>query len=351
MNVGIDIGRKEVKIVRLEKAGKKFKLVDHGAREIMEGVKKYDPEQVKNAHIVAAISSLLDDMGVKPKRIKNLASSMSGRHINIKQIQTVEMPADELESSLQFEARKHIPLDGTDAVMDFQILGEDPKELDKINVLLIASTKKSLENHLDILEGTNIKPGVVDADPLALTNAFIAAQDMPDDGAIVLANVGALSTTLVVWGRQQQFFTREMNIGGHHFTTAIMDQVELSYNEAEKQKIDQGVSVLQSVDGDSGEEAYAIEVETRTIFDNFVEELRRSLRYYVKQTNQSFFHKVSLTGGSAPLPGLAEFVSDKLSVPVEIYNPMLQLQSDEVAAVQNPSKYSVAIGLAIRGNN
>lgn len=352
MNVGIDIGRKEVKIVRLEKSGKKFQLVDYGSREIMEGAKRYDPEQVKNAHIVAALSSLMDELNINPKRLKNLATSMSGRQMNIKQIQTVEMPNEELESSLQFEARKHIPLDGTDAVMDYQILGEDPKELDKINVLLTASTKKSLENHMEILKGANIKPGVVDADPLAVTNAYVAEQEMPDEGAVVLANIGAISTTLVVWGRKQQFFTREMNIGGHEFTKAFAEHGDLEYIDAEKVKIEQGVPYLHGNEGsEDGERSYAIEVEARTIFDNFVEELRRSLRYYVKQTNQSFFHKILITGGSAPLPGLAELISEKLSVPVEIFNPMLQLQSDAIASVNNPSKYSVTIGLAIRGNN
>jgi len=353
MNVGIDLGRKEIKIVRLDKSGDQFKLVDYGAKEVMEGAKVFDPEQIKQTHTVAALSSLMDEMDINPKRVKNLVSSMSGRHVNMKEIKMVEMPSDEIESSLQFEARKHIPLDGTDAIMDYQILGEDPKELDKVNVLLVASTKKTLEQHLDTLKNTKLKPGLVDSDPLAITNAYVAKNPLPENGVLVLLNIGALSTTIVVWGRGQQYFSREINIAGHHFTKAVMDKANVDYQEAERLKIEKGVNQFQTKSsGETGESSsFSIEVADRSIFDEFVEELRRSLRYYAKQTNQSFFQKILLTGGSASLPGLTEFISEKLNVPVEMYNPTLQLGSETISSIENPWKYSVAIGLALRGNN
>ena len=47
---------------------------------------------------------------------------------------TMDMATEELQSALTFEARKHIPMDGTDAVIDFQIFGQNPNEVDKIDV-------------------------------------------------------------------------------------------------------------------------------------------------------------------------------------------------------------------------
>ena len=54
----------------------------------------------------------------------------------------MDMPEEELLSSMTFEARKHIPMDGSDAVIDYQIFGSNPKEVDKIDVALVACTKK-----------------------------------------------------------------------------------------------------------------------------------------------------------------------------------------------------------------
>ena len=61
--------------------------------------------------------------------------------VDIREIITLDMPDQELSVSLELEAKKHIPSDGTDAIIDYHHLGSDPNELDKINVLLVATQK------------------------------------------------------------------------------------------------------------------------------------------------------------------------------------------------------------------
>ena len=63
-----------------------------------------------------------------------MITGINGSSASIKQITTMEMPSDELESAMTFEASKHIPMDGTDAVIDYQILGSNKQEVDKIDV-------------------------------------------------------------------------------------------------------------------------------------------------------------------------------------------------------------------------
>ena len=96
------------------------------------------------------------------------------------------MPSDELESAMTFEARKHIPMDGTDAVIDYQIIGSNKKEVDKIDVGLVACTKGVLNNHIDLLKDCGLKPGIVDVNPIAMSNAFSFIKDVPEDGLVVL---------------------------------------------------------------------------------------------------------------------------------------------------------------------
>ena len=58
---------------------------------------------------------------------------------------------------------------------------------------------------------------MIDVDPIAITNAFTFLKDMPSDGLAVLIDIGALSSSLIVWGIGQQYFTRDLPIGGHQF--------------------------------------------------------------------------------------------------------------------------------------
>ena len=69
-------------------------------------------------------------------------------------------------------------------------------------------------------------------------------KDMPDDGLAVLLDIGALSSSLVVWGNGQQYFTRDIPVGGHHFVKELVDKKEISYTEAQDLLYREGVSAV-----------------------------------------------------------------------------------------------------------
>ena len=76
---------------------------------------------------------------------------------------------------------------------------------------------------------------MVDVNPIAMSNAFSFIKDMPEDGLVVMLDIGALSSTLVVYGKGEQFFTRDLPIGGHHFVKELSEKKEIGYTEAQDQ--------------------------------------------------------------------------------------------------------------------
>ena len=141
MFLGLDIGRQYVKMVVAEKYKDGYKLVDAGLRLVPEPISAFDPEKIDHSHWVMAVKELFRQQGFNPKKAKGLITGINGSSASIKQITTMEMPSDELESAMTFEARKHIPMDGTDAVIDYQIIGSNKKEVDKIDVGLVAKRR------------------------------------------------------------------------------------------------------------------------------------------------------------------------------------------------------------------
>ena len=347
MILGLDIGRHSIKMVSLDKTKEGFKILDAGSRLVPDANSAYDPEKIDKTMWAMAIKELMRLQNINPKRVKNIVTGISGHHVSVKQITTLDMPLEELHSSMTLEARKHIPMDGTDAVIDFQIFGQNSREVDKIDVGLVACTKGVLSNHLDLLKECGFKPGVVDVEPIALTNAFTQAKEMPEDGLVVLCDIGAVSTGIVVWGYQQQFFTRDIPIGAHLFTKAISDKKEIPYMDAQELLSKEGIASL--LNQSSGDDTSALGIAERTVFDNLVEDIRRSLRFYAKTTGQSFFMKILLSGGGANTPGLVDFIQSKLNVDTAVFNPLEAMDGAGDLALPNPSQYTIAIGLALRG--
>ena len=347
MYLGLDIGRQYVKMVSIEKTKEGFKVLDAGSRLVPEPNSAYDPEKIDRHHWVMAVKELFRQQGLNPKRVKGLVTGINGSSASIKQITTMEMVSEELESAMTFEARKHIPMDGTDAVIDYQIFGSNQREVDKIDVGLVACTKGVLNSHIDLIKECGLRPGVVDVNPIALSNAFTFIKNMPDDGLVVILDIGAVSSTLVVYGKGQQYFTRDLPLGGHHFVKELSDKKEISYTEAQDLLFKEGLSA--AVSNAFMEPSDRVGIAERTVYNNLVEDLRRSLRFYAKQTGQSFFLKVFLSGGAADTAGLTDFISSKLNIECGIFDPFFEVEGAENISVNNPSQYTTALGLGIRG--
>ena len=345
MHIGLDIGRQVIKLVGLEKHKSGFKILKTAQRLIPEESRPYDPEKIDSPLRVIAIKELLRQNNIKPKRVKNLTTGISGTNASVKQITTMDMSKEELDSSMNYEARKHIPMDGTDAVIDYQILGPNRSEVDKIDVALIACTKRVLNNHLGMLNDSGMKPGIVDVDPVAVMNAFLSTQSLPEEGVVVVLDIGAVTTSLIVWGSQDLFFTRDLPVGVHDMVKDVSKRKSMDYMTAQSELNKLGVDAFKKEEGSTG----MISITDRSALDNFVEDVRRTLRFYAKSSNQSHFTAIYLSGGGSSIVGLCDLIQDRLQLDSTVFNPFSGMDMKEELLEGDPSQYSIAAGLAIRG--
>ncbi len=348
LRVGLDLGSHSIKLAVVEKVGPRFRLVKWKCSEIYTGGDAYDPEGPKKSVAVPQLMRVMGEIGIAPKKIKRLASCIGGAQVAAKEISSIMMTEAEMASSLLLEARKHIPLDGSETIIDYQILGDDPTESDKVRVLLVATTRKHYETHQDLLREIELKPGIIDIESLAVLNSYLIHSQMPEEGAAIFLQIGARKTNLSVIGRKDMFFTRDLPVAGQFFTDELRRKYGLDYQEAEQVKREQGMNPDIEKKGDTAEDALA--VTEKSSMDKLGDEINRSLRFYVKDTGQTVFTHLVLTGGGVMLPGLDEYLSNKFNLPIELYNPFNQLDSRVPIEADNPYQMAPAIGLAIRGD-
>jgi len=345
--MGLDIGTHSIKLVVMDKSGGRYRIVKAVRQEIYPDIKQYDIDGPKRSVAVPALSEVFKKVGIVPRKVRNLYSNISGAQVSAKEISAVHLDDEEMASAMLLEARKHIPLDGSQTVIDYQILGDDPKAGDKVRVLIAATTRKLFDAHIEILRDLELKPGVVDLDQLASINAYMIGKELPEEGVLVFLNLGCRKTHLTVIGRRDMFFTREIGFAGHAFTEALAKKYNLDYAEAENIKLKQGINPVIEVES-GGSDKPVLRVAEKSAMDKLSDEINRSLRYYVKETGQSMFNRFILSGGTAALVGLPEHVQDKFNVTVEVYDPLAvnEYESDGEFGPQ----YSVATGLAMRGD-
>tara|TARA_B100000287_G_scaffold427927_1_gene478404 strand:- start:2210 stop:2833 length:624 start_codon:yes stop_codon:yes gene_type:complete len=202
---------------------------------------------------------------------------------------------------------------------------------------------------MDLIKECGLKAGVVDVNPIAMSNAFSFVKDIPEDGLVVMLDIGAVSSSLIVYGKGQQFFTRDLPIGGHHFVKEVSEKKEIGYIDSQDLLYKEGLTAGKNEQENNSSSDSSVGIAERTVYDNLVEDMRRSLRFYAKQTGQSFFLKIFLTGGGASTNGLASFVNEKLNIDCAVFDPFENIDVPGDLSISNPSQYTTALGLSIRG--
>lgn len=346
MILAVDLGHYSVKLILLEKNQDNYSITKFGSKALNGSGKNIEPDQINKSYWVAAVQNLFKELDINPKKVKNVISNLSSQNVIIKQISTLDLEAEELTNSLHFEAKKHIPMDGSDAILDFQILEKNKSEIDKINVILVATTKKQVNHHLQLIRETGLRSGIFDVDTIALLNCYLFNKELSPKGVDVILNIGDQSTSLIIWGKGEQFFNRDISIAGYHFTKEIMKIQSLNFTEADNLKRTVGVSSLINKNEKEIKQTESIQLDEQTIFTNLVDEIRKTLRYYNKTNNQTYFNRFFITGGSASLPGLLELINEKLNVEFEPLNPIEKIQMEQIP--ENCEQYSGTIGMAIR---
>ena len=120
------------------------------------------------AEIPEAITHALEDCDVGKVR---LITSLGGSSAVIKQVSFPLVSEKEIESSLKWEANRHIPMPLDKVELAFHVRTVN-KDENSSEVLLVAADKGLLRQHLDLLDEVELRPDIVDVGPLALANAF-----------------------------------------------------------------------------------------------------------------------------------------------------------------------------------
>ncbi len=346
--LGLDIGSHSIKLVSAEKAGNRYRLGIAKIIPLYTGTEVYDNEGPKKSVVLPKLVEAFQELRIVPKRVKSLASCISGGNVAAKEIKTINMSEEEMSSAMLSEARKHIPLDGSETVVDYQILGDDITEPDKVRVLLAATTRKMYDAHLEILRDLEFKPGIIDLEALTSINSWMLLNELPDEGVNVFLHVGARHTSLSVVGRKSLFFTRDIPVAGNTYNDELSAKYGLTWAEAEAEKITKGMNIDRPLKQTA--EIKSIELAQRSAFDQMRDEVNRSLRYYVKETGMSDIRMFYMTGGGARLKDMAEYLHSKYNVPVIKWNPFEQIDGGEAIPPDEAPQYAAALGLALRGD-
>ncbi|CAH2030786.1 type IV pilus biogenesis protein PilM [Trichlorobacter ammonificans] len=336
--IGIDIGSSSVKLVQVVAEKDGYRLLNLGIVPLPhEAI--VDNSLMDTAAVVTAVKDLVGSLGIATK---DVACSISGNAVIIRKIVLPVMTTEELEEQINWEAEQYIPFDIKDVHVDFQILGPDPGDPAKMQVLLVASKKEIINDYVAIFSDAGLNLAVMDVDAFAVQNAF-ELNTAPSDEVRALVNVGAGIMNINVVRDGLTLFTRDVQMGGQQYTEEIQKQLGYNSDEAETRKM---------LAGELGDRHLTDVIER--VNESVAQEVRRSIDFY----NSTAVHEdritaLSISGGCSKIHGLKDAVQARLGMEVDLLNPFAHLRYDEKMFDPEYLKeiaplMAVGVGLAMR---
>ena len=291
-----------------------------------------------------AILEIVREKGIKPGPV---AVAISGQ-MAFQRFAAIPMAGgvEKFEQMVRYEIEQNIPFPIDEMVCDRQVVGDTP-DGDKA-VLIVAAKTDQVEAITDAIAGAGFRVELVDVAPLALVN--LVRQARPDEGCVVILDIGAKTTSLVI-AETERIYNRAIPVAGNAITKEIAAALGCSPDEAERQKLERGYVSLGGVTEDEDEVADRISKVCRAVLTRLNAEISRSINFYRSQQGGSAPVRLYLSGGTALLPQIDEFFAESLGIEVEFLNPTETIgvgpRVDATALESDAAVLAATAGLAL----
>ena len=265
-------------------------------------------------------------------------------------VQIPKVEPDKIDQVLFFEAQQNVPYPIEEVAWTYQILPD--KGDDKINALLVATKTDALESAVEVLSAVKLAPELIETSPTALYNAF--RYNYPDlQGCSLLIDIGARATNLL-FVEGQDVFIRTLPVGGNSITAALHKKFDhRTFNEVEEFKRAEGlIPPPGNYAGAKDEDVAEMGKIARTVMTRIHNEITRSVTFYRTTQKGGAPMRVFLAGGGASMPYTLEFFNEKLSLPIEFFNPLRRIAVgagvDQAAVAGAAHRLGECVGLGLR---
>jgi len=331
---GIDLGQCALKAIRLQVAGDRVEAIEHAYIEHKKILSA--PDADRKALVETAMNKFREDHDLAGEPI---VVAVPGQNTLSRFTKLPPVDKKKIPEIVKYEAQQQIPFDMDEVIWDYQVFTDEKSTETEVGIF--AMRRELLREHLQFLSNLNLEPAAVQSAPLAMYNA-LKYEEIIDSEPVVILDIGARNTELIV-AEGNSLWTRNIPIGGNHFTEALVKTFKLSFRKAENLK------------REAAKSKYARQIfqAMRSVFADLVAEIQRSIGFYTSSRRGVKLHKLIAMGNAFRLPGMQKFLQQNLSM--EVVRPSTFKMLNASNARNAPElldrllSFSVAYGLALQG--
>lgn len=317
--LALDIGSYSIKALYFDKKYRGYSIANFSNTLIKRDSKNLNIDQVSET-----IKSLIKENNYQPDEIVAIYPSDKTTH------RFLTLPfrdAKRISMTLPSELEEQLPFSLQDITYDWETLETRGRNS---HVLVTATKKQDIDNFTSMLTNAEIKPHLIipGADPLMhLMNYLklgkeyievekngIASKELKNT-PVVLVDVGCSKTTVMIVKDGLPEHIRIVNYGGDYITRKIMEHYELSYEEAERSKLEVGYIIMEGDTSNFTEEQLGLSNVIKEAVDVIIRDVNQALSEYKAEKKESV-QQCFLSGSGWKTRNFSEYMAQELRIHV-----------------------------------
>lgn len=347
----VELGTNAIKTVQFKVKTKDLELVDLGIQKLpLETI--VDGLIADDSVVSAELHELLQSLSYSTK---DIITTVPNDNLLIRNIEMPNMNKKEIRESLKWEADEQLPYPVENAVLDYLKI----EETEEVIKYIVAAVKKNVvDNFLHPFERLNLKPKVINVQPMALVSLLDYQGQANNNIAII--DIGASATQITIANRKNIMLSRTIDTGGTSFTNSIMDLKNIDFQSAEEEKkeLDLGLEAENKTEDVLSSMPIGMETSSennanlRNLAARLSAEITRSLDFFNMKHRDKEVEKIFITGGASRLQGLQKILSEDINRELIIIDPFKNIKTkldSEKEKMMEHFKYefAVAVGLGV----
>jgi type IV pilus assembly protein PilM len=248
---------------------------------------------------------------------------------------------DDIRSSIELLLEDNIPLKAIETIFDYQVLSSTEKT---IVVQVVALSEAVAQGYLSAFTAAGLVPVSFELDGQAIARALLRPEDKR---SCMIVDFGAHYTGITIVTNGVAVYTSTLDFGGKSLAALLMKELNIDEGAAHKLIHQYGVST-------TGEHKNIFTILAGGI-SVLKDEIDRRYVYWHEKKDQfrsvPAIDTVYVCGGYSTIPGLIEYLSASLKLPVTQANPWINCLSfdQDIPALMHDEaqSYVTAIGLAL----
>lgn len=333
---GLDIGTTSMRVVQLRGNAKNKTLVKYGYIPLDARLSLSDAK-ADQQKVMQTLRELLEQAKITSK---DVAVGLPSDRVFTTVVDIDRLSPEELAKTITFQADSLIPTPVTESKIDWALLGDSPKDKNKVEVLLSSVTNEFAESRLEMLESIGLNVIAFEPDSLALARSLTSSETtLPT----MVLDIGGRTTDIIITMNGAPRLTRSIPTGSDAIVRSAMQNLNIDERQAQQFVFKFGLS-RDKLEG----QIYSAILGT---VDLLISDVDKSIKFFQSRYLNSRIDRIVVTGAASRLAEFPRYLANKFGINVEIGNAWRNVsfpeeRKNELANVSN--HFGVAAGLAER---